>query len=147
MHNTLRAEIDVMHIPTDAKIARHQQSRLLTELADSLNHDLTEADAWVTKIARDTGLQFQEIAASAIQVLAKERGATLEAPPDDPKPKTNTKNESLPHDDPEDVKRHRARGVKPKKRGNPRGGKGLKKRSGRKRNPQKGMRKGGRSGK
>jgi len=67
-----------MNVPSDATIARHKQTLLVDELGAALNGDLQEAERWVQQAAKESGLRFDEIAAAAMDLLAKTRGATLQ---------------------------------------------------------------------
>ncbi|MFP6683358.1 MAG: DEAD/DEAH box helicase [Polyangiaceae bacterium] len=76
--NKLHVEIHPMTVPSDATIARHKQTMLIDELREVLSGDLQEAQGWVQQAAKESGLQVEEIAAAAMALLAKSRGATLE---------------------------------------------------------------------
>lgn len=77
MERELRVQIKPMPVPTDADIVRRRQHRLVAEFRP-VETSGDPASAFVDRLSEKTGLSEREIANRALELLAAERGVSLE---------------------------------------------------------------------
>jgi ATP-dependent RNA helicase DeaD len=77
LERVLKVQIEQMPVPRDADIARVRQERLLATLVSGHADHPLDAKRWLAEAVEATGLSIEDLAASAVAWLARERRVDL----------------------------------------------------------------------
>jgi ATP-dependent RNA helicase DeaD len=77
---SLGVDIKEMEVPSDAAIAGRRRERLQAALAEAVEGEMDPARAWLKQVQEKSGLSLEDLAASAVSLLAGDRDVALADP-------------------------------------------------------------------